>query len=98
MLENFGFSLLEIIRNNPKEVTIHFRSENGRKIREKYMSLKQKVKQGDSEQVVQLFQDIRDTTDKYTFTHPQGLLYQTQFQQPALTLVEKASFEGNKIQ
>lgn len=94
MLENYGFSLLEIIRKNPKEITINFRSENGRKIREKYMSLRHKVKHGDSEVVVQLFHDIRDTTDKFAFTHPQGLLFQTQFQQPALTLVEKASFEG----
>ena len=97
MMENLGFSLLEIITNNPKELTVNFGGPKGTRIREKYMQLKHELHATDgsahvTKKVVPLFPEITETTDFYTFEHPEGLLFATQFTQPALTLVEKACF------
>lgn len=43
-----------------------------------------------------IFKEITDTTTSYTFRSDTGLLSATQFTQPALTLMEKASFEDMK--
>ena len=40
-----------------------------------------------------IFKEITDETTHYTYRSPTGLLSATQFTQPALTLMEKASFE-----
>jgi fatty acid synthase subunit beta len=40
-----------------------------------------------------IFKEIEDNTTSYTYRSPTGLLSATQFTQPALTLMEKASFE-----
>ena len=40
-----------------------------------------------------IFKEINDDTSSYTYRSPTGLLSATQFTQPALTLMEKASFE-----
>lgn len=40
-----------------------------------------------------IFKEINDDTTSYTYRSPNGLLSATQFTQPALTLMEKASFE-----
>lgn len=39
------------------------------------------------------FFKITSTTPSYTYRHPKGLLFSTEFAQPALTVTEKASFE-----
>jgi hypothetical protein len=38
--------------------------------------------------------DINARTPKYTFSHPTGLLFTTQFAQIALVVKEKAAFEN----
>ena len=43
-----------------------------------------------------IFKDITEETNSFTFRSPTGLLSATQFTQPALTLMEKASFEDLK--
>lgn len=43
-----------------------------------------------------IFKDIDESTTSYTYRSPTGLLSATQFTQPALTLMEKASFEDMK--
>jgi fatty acid synthase subunit beta, fungi type len=43
-----------------------------------------------------IFKDINENTTSYTYRSPTGLLSATQFTQPALTLMEKASFEDMK--
>ena len=40
-----------------------------------------------------IFKEISENTASYTYLSPTGLLSATQFTQPALTLMEKASFE-----
>lgn len=43
-----------------------------------------------------IFKEISEATTSYTYKSPAGLLSATQFTQPALTLMEKASFEDMK--
>ena len=43
-----------------------------------------------------IFKEIDERTTSYTYRSPTGLLSATQFTQPALTLMEKASFEDMK--
>ena len=40
-----------------------------------------------------IFKEVNENTNSYTYRSPTGLLSATQFTQPALTLMEKASFE-----
>ena len=40
-----------------------------------------------------IFKEVNENTASYTYRSPTGLLSATQFTQPALTLMEKASFE-----
>ena len=44
-----------------------------------------------------LFADIDVRTPKYTFSHPNGLLFATQFAQIALVVTEKAAFEDLRM-
>ncbi|KAI7907575.1 fatty acid synthase [Cokeromyces recurvatus] len=93
-LENYGFSILDIVRNNPKEKTIHFGGPKGEKIRQNYMSMLYDVVDPDgSIHTLRLFPTIDEYSPSYTFVSPNGLLSATQFTQPALTLMEKAAFE-----
>ncbi|KAF9167813.1 3-oxoacyl-[acyl-carrier-protein] synthase [Actinomortierella ambigua] len=93
-LENYGFSILDIVRNNPHKKTIHFGGPKGNAIRQNYMSMRYDiVDQDGSIQSLPLFPGINESTNFYTFQSPNGLLAATQFTQPALTLMEKAAFE-----
>ncbi len=105
-LENYGFSILNIVKDNPKEITIYFGGKKGRKIRKNYQKLTSQVQEEEFEgetksnkTVVRkitekpLFPDITDLTASYVFKHPEGLLFATQFSQPALVLMELSAFE-----
>jgi enoyl reductase-like protein/malonyl CoA-acyl carrier protein transacylase/acyl dehydratase len=93
-MTNYGFSILEIVRNNPKEKTVHFGGPKGNAIRQNYMSMTYDViEQDGSTKTLPLFPAINERTTFYTFRSPNGLLSATQFTQPALTLMEKAGFE-----
>ncbi|ORZ20354.1 fatty acid synthase [Absidia repens] len=93
-MENYGFSILEIVRLNPKEKIVHFGGPRGNKIRQNYMSMTYDVVESDSSiKTLPLFPTINERTSFYTFQAPNGLLSATQFTQPALTLLEKAAFE-----
>jgi fatty acid synthase subunit beta len=91
--QEYGFSILEIVRTNPKSITVHFGGKRGRRIRENYRSMTyDSVDISGNVQTKSLFPSITECSESYTFISPQGLLYATQFTQPALTLVEKAAF------
>jgi fatty acid synthase subunit beta len=94
---NYGFSILDIVQNNPNELTIHFGGAKGRAIRDNYMDMMFETIGEDGEiKAEKIFKDIDLNTDSYTFVSPTGLLSATQFTQPALTLMEKAAFEDIK--
>ncbi|MCJ1306830.1 beta subunit of fatty acid synthetase [Agyrium rufum] len=93
-MENYGFAITNIVRNNPKELTIHFGGPRGKAIRQNYMSMTFETVNADgSIKSEKIFKEINEDTASYTYRSPTGLLSATQFTQPALTLMEKASFE-----
>jgi fatty acid synthase subunit beta len=79
---------------NPKELTIYFGGPRGKAIRQNYMSMTfETVGSDGSIKSEKIFKEIDENTTSYTYRSPTGLLSATQFTQPALTLMEKASFE-----
>ncbi|RMY31954.1 hypothetical protein D0865_14861, partial [Hortaea werneckii] len=93
-MDNYGFAITNIVKNNPKELTIHFGGARGKAIRQNYMSMTFETVAADgSIKSEKIFKEIDETTSSYTYRSPTGLLSATQFTQPALTLMEKASFE-----
>jgi len=89
-----GFAITNIVKNNPKELTIHFGGARGKAIRQNYMSMTFETVGADgSIKSERIFKEIDEHTSSYTYRSPTGLLSATQFTQPALTLMEKASFE-----
>lgn len=89
-----GFAITNIVKNNPKELTIHFGGPRGKAIRENYMSMTfESVNADGSIKSEKIFKDVNESSTSYTYRSPTGLLSATQFTQPALTLMEKASFE-----
>lgn len=94
LLAVYGFSIVEIVKDNPKEKTIHFGGIKGQAIRQRYMDMSYDTmdKEGNIK-TLPLFADINVRTPQYTFRHPTGLLYATQFAQIALVVTERAAFE-----
>jgi fatty acid synthase subunit beta, fungi type len=89
-----GFSIVNIVKNNPKELTIYFGGPRGKAIRQNYMDMTFETVAADgSIKSEKIFKGVTESTTSYTYRSPTGLLSATQFTQPALTLMEKASFE-----
>ncbi|KAL3435967.1 acyl transferase domain-containing protein [Aspergillus tetrazonus] len=89
----YGWSVLDIVQNNPKSLTIHFGGPNGRRIRQKYLDITTEVVLPNGKRVQKpVFPGLTPTSTSYTFRHPRGLLYSTQFAQPAILLFEAAAF------
>lgn len=96
-LESYGFSILHIVQNNPKSLTIHFGGAKGHAIRSNYMSMTfETIDEDGVLKSERIFKEIDENTISHTFKSPTGLLSATQFTQPALTIMEKASFEDMK--
>ncbi|KAL5526485.1 FAS2 [Sanghuangporus sanghuang] len=94
LLAVYGFSIVDIVKNNPKEKTIHFGGMKGQEIRQRYMDMSYDTMDKDGQiKTLPLFADINNRTPQYTFSHPAGLLFATQFAQIALVVTEKAAFE-----
>ncbi|KAF2665752.1 putative fatty acid synthase subunit beta [Microthyrium microscopicum] len=93
-MDNYGFSIVNIVKNNPKELTIHFGGPRGKAIRQNYMAMTFETVGADGQlKSEKIFKEVDEKTTSYTYRSPNGLLSSTQFTQPALTLMEKASFE-----
>ena len=93
LLETYGFSIIDIVRNDPKTLTVYFGGSRGRKIRDNYlaMTIERVAEDG---RVIQepIIKSLTPTSQSYTFSDPRGLLYSTQFAQPALVLMEMATY------
>ncbi|PYH64516.1 fatty acid synthase subunit beta [Aspergillus vadensis CBS 113365] len=92
--KTYGFSISQIVRDNPKTLTVYFGGVKGRAVRANYTSLKFDTV-GDDGTVIskRVFPEITSSSRSYTFRSTNGLLHQTQFTQPALALMEMARFE-----
>jgi fatty acid synthase subunit beta len=88
--ETYGFSILDIVRRNPQRHTVFFGGKKGAQIRRNYMKLT--VASPDGTGMVPLLPAITATSRSYTFETEAGLLFATQFTQPALVLLEKSQF------
>ncbi|OMH81189.1 Fatty acid synthase subunit beta, partial [Zancudomyces culisetae] len=101
MLEHYGFSILDIVRNNPISKTIYFGGSKGERIKQNYMTMAYETIGADGQTVsIPLFPEITTDSTFYTFRSPNGLLSSTQFTQPSLLLFELAAFEdmnANKL-
>eukprot|EP01134_Creolimax_fragrantissima_P001062 CFRG1062T1 len=95
--DRYGFSILSIVQDNPKAMTVYFGGVKGAAIRDFYMSLRYSVLYDDgSTENLALFPSITKDTQFYLFQHPDGLLSATQFTQPALVLFEMAAYSDMK--
>ncbi|OBR05648.1 Fatty acid synthase [Colletotrichum higginsianum IMI 349063] len=101
-VSQFGLSILEIVRTNPKRATVYFGGVRGRQLRHNYISMSYEVPGGDRDgggggggkpQRRPLFPTITEQSTSYTHSSPHGLLFATQFSQPALTIMEMAAFK-----
>lgn len=85
---------MDMVKTNPKELTISFVGKRGRRIRENYMSMTiDKFLPDGSIMAVPILNGLTSESRSYTFSGSRGLLFATQFAQPAITLLEKAAFE-----
>ncbi|RDL38698.1 uncharacterized protein BP5553_03038 [Venustampulla echinocandica] len=93
-LDTYGLRITNIVKNNPKQLTVHFGGRRGRTIRQNYMDLVFiSTTSGGTILRQRCFPDINEETLSYTFSSPTGLLSATQFTQPALTLMEIATYK-----
>lgn len=75
-----GFSIIDIVRNNPKELTVYFGGPNGKAIRQNYLNtIYEQVDANGVSKVVPIFEGIDENSTFYKFVSPTGLLSATQF-------------------
>ncbi|KAH7122772.1 acyl transferase domain-containing protein [Dendryphion nanum] len=91
--ETYGFLLTHIIQHNPKTLKIHFGGPRGARIRNNYLNMTYDSISPTGTRVTKPFFNIAPTASSYTYRHPKGLLFSTEFAQPALTVVAKAAYE-----
>ncbi|PWY77010.1 fatty acid synthase beta subunit [Aspergillus heteromorphus CBS 117.55] len=92
LYESYGWSVLDIVRNNPKSVTVHFGGKRGRQIRQNYLAITTETVLPDGTRVeTPVLSDLTASSTSYTFNDPRGLIYSTQFAQPAILLFEAAA-------
>ncbi|KAF2998032.1 beta subunit of fatty acid synthetase [Neopestalotiopsis sp. 37M] len=95
-IAQFGLSILDIVRNNPKEIKVHFGGVKGRMLRQNYLSMYYETpaatKHGKAERRP-IFPSITEHSTSFMHSSPKGLLFATQFAQPALTIMEMAAFK-----
>ncbi|KAF2500058.1 beta subunit of fatty acid synthase [Lophium mytilinum] len=91
--ETYGFRLTDIVKKNPKQLTVHFGGRRGAIIRQNYLKMTYDSYDKAGNKTTKRFFDIHERSASYTYRSPGGLLFSTEFAQPALTVMEKAAFE-----
>ena len=93
LLETYGVSIMDIVRNDPKTLTVYFGGSRGRTIRDNYRAMTIERVSEDGRFIQEpIIKSITPISQSYTFADPRGLLYSTQFAQPALVLMEMATY------
>ena len=100
-IHKYGFSILQIVRDNPKTLTVSLYGERGHTWRMNYQRLtvnKPNTSGTASNESIPLFPESHDNNNhQIVFRSVDGLLFQTQFQQPAILLTEKSFYEYMKL-
>ncbi|KAK8033901.1 fatty acid synthase subunit beta [Apiospora marii] len=92
-IDTYGWSILRVIRENPKELTIHFRGRQGQRILGNYLDMQTEVLGSDgTRHLMPIIPGLGRHSASHTFADPRGLLQSTLFAQPAIILVERATF------
>ncbi|KAF7587174.1 hypothetical protein BBP40_007637 [Aspergillus hancockii] len=92
--ESYGWSIIDIIKNNPKILTVHFRGKRGRKMRDNYLALSVEDTAADGQVIKRpILRNLSREAQSYTFSESGGLLFSTQFAQLAILLYETSAFE-----
>lgn len=89
-----GWSILKIVRENPKHLTVNFGGKRGRKLRQNYLSMTLEITGPDDGEVSvePIIKGLTSQSESYTFSDSRGLIFSTQFAQPAILLAENAMF------
>ncbi|KAJ2503686.1 fatty acid synthase alpha subunit Lsd1 [Coemansia sp. RSA 1972] len=90
MRSKYGIPLLHIVRTNPKSLTVHFVGTRGERVRDAYRAMQFNDVDGKNKRP--MFPEIDEHTPSYTFSAPQGVLFATQFTQPAMLVCAAAEF------
>ncbi|KAJ5998172.1 beta subunit of fatty acid synthase [Penicillium canescens] len=97
LLGKFGWSVLELVRSNPKLLTVYFRGQRGRQLRSNYMAMTIDSYRPDGSVFKEpIIKDLTSESISYTFSDPRGLLFSTQFAQPIIVLLEQAAMADLK--
>ncbi|KAJ1733092.1 fatty acid synthase alpha subunit Lsd1, partial [Coemansia biformis] len=94
MLKTYDIDLLDIVRTNPKELTVYFHGKGGKRVRRSYMALSKRVpdkSSADGFRLAPIIPEITAQSRSHTFRSPTGLLNATQFTQTTLILVATAA-------
>ncbi|KAJ1769664.1 fatty acid synthase alpha subunit Lsd1 [Coemansia sp. RSA 1843] len=94
MRSAYGIPLLDIVRSNPRTLTVHFTGKRGAAVRARYRAMAYEHSKHDGSRLVSrpLFPEIAVDAESFTFSHARGLLYATQFTQSAMLVCEVAEF------
>ncbi|BCS01704.1 putative PKS/NRPS-like protein biosynthetic cluster [Aspergillus luchuensis] len=93
-VETYGWSVLELVRQNPTALTVHFRGKRGRQIKANYMAMTIDSYRADGSVVKEpILPELTPKSTSYTFADPRGLVFSTQFAQPLVLLLERAAVE-----
>ncbi|KAJ2773308.1 fatty acid synthase alpha subunit Lsd1, partial [Coemansia nantahalensis] len=94
MLETYDLNLLDIVRTNPTECTVHFHGKRGKEVRRRFMALVRRVPDKTAAAgyvLAPIIPEITALSRSHTFRLATGLLNATQFTQTALILVAMAA-------
>ncbi|KAI1746872.1 acyl transferase domain-containing protein [Xylaria castorea] len=92
--ENWGFSITDIVKRNPTQLTVYFSGACGRRVRQSYLDAQKMLLTYAPECKTGLFGGLGAHSRSYTFFHEDGLLSMMQFAQPALVVVDGHSGFG----
>ncbi|EMR70105.1 putative fatty acid synthase subunit protein [Eutypa lata UCREL1] len=102
LMDQFGWSIMNIVKNNPTELTVYFGGPQGQKVLRNYLAMTAEVpvpgpdgtaSSSTRTELRPLIPDLTLESESYTFRDPRGLVHATQFAQPAIMLLEKATVE-----
>ncbi|KAJ2562015.1 fatty acid synthase alpha subunit Lsd1 [Coemansia sp. RSA 1822] len=92
MRAEYGIPLLHIVRTNPKSLTVHFVGTRGERVRDAYRAMQFEDCVDGEKTKRPMFPEIDEHTPSYTFAAPRGVLFATQFTQPAMLVCAAAEF------
>ncbi|KAJ2358459.1 fatty acid synthase alpha subunit Lsd1 [Coemansia sp. RSA 2618] len=93
MRNQYGIPLLHIVRENPPQLTVHFIGARGERVRSAFRAMQfEDTTHHMCAYPRQMFPDIYEDTMSHTFSAPRGLLFATEFTQPAMLVCAAAEF------